>query len=126
ARSRADVTMPAQMTATRSIPITDGISLGDGQPPLFIAGPCVIESLEHVLNMARILRKLRDELKINLVFKSSFDKANRSSIDSFRGPGLTKGLELLRAAKEETGFPLTADTHEPQQAEPAAEVLDIL
>jgi 2-dehydro-3-deoxyphosphooctonate aldolase (KDO 8-P synthase) len=118
--------MPAQMTATRSIPITADISLGAGQPPLFIAGPCVIESLEHVLNMARILRKLRDELKINLVFKSSFDKANRSSIDSFRGPGLTKGLEILRAAKEETGLPLISDIHEPQQAEPAAEVLDIL
>jgi 2-dehydro-3-deoxyphosphooctonate aldolase (KDO 8-P synthase) len=76
--------------------------------------------------MARVLRKLRDELKINLIFKSSFDKANRSSIDSFRGPGLEKGLEILRAVKKETALPLLSDIHEPQQAAPAAEVLDIL
>jgi 2-dehydro-3-deoxyphosphooctonate aldolase (KDO 8-P synthase) len=118
--------MPAHMTATRSIRITDEVAFGGDHPPLFIAGPCVIESLEHVLRMARTLRKLRDELKINLVFKSSFDKANRSSIDSFRGPGLKEGLEILRAAKEETGLPLISDIHEPQQAAPAAEVLDIL
>ncbi len=114
------------MTATRSIRITDGIAFGGDNPPLFIAGPCVIESREHVLKMARTLRKLRDELKINLVFKSSFDKANRSSIESFRGPGLKEGLDILRAAKEETGLPLISDIHEPQQAEPAAMVLDIL
>jgi 2-dehydro-3-deoxyphosphooctonate aldolase (KDO 8-P synthase) len=65
-------------------------------------------------------------LKINLVFKSSFDKANRSSVESFRGPGLEKGLELLRAVKEETGLPLLSDIHEPSQAEAAAEVLDVL
>ncbi|MGZ4809863.1 MAG: 3-deoxy-8-phosphooctulonate synthase [Thermoanaerobaculia bacterium] len=114
------------MTATRSIKITDDISFGADHPPLFIAGPCVIESLDHVLKMARTLRKIRDELKINLVFKSSFDKANRSSIESFRGPGLKEGLDILRAAKEETGLPLISDIHEPQQAGPAAEVLDIL
>ncbi|MGZ7039377.1 MAG: 3-deoxy-8-phosphooctulonate synthase [Thermoanaerobaculia bacterium] len=106
--------------------ITDDISFGADHPPLFIAGPCVIESLDHVLKMARTLRKIRDELKINLVFKSSFDKANRSSIESFRGPGLKEGLDILRAAKEETGLPLISDIHEPQQAAPAAEVLDIL
>jgi 2-dehydro-3-deoxyphosphooctonate aldolase (KDO 8-P synthase) len=114
------------MATTRAIPITDSISLGGDHPPLFIAGPCVIESLDHVLRMARTLRALRDELGINLVFKSSFDKANRSSIESFRGPGLDKGLELLRAVKEETGLPLLSDIHEREQAAPAAEVLDIL
>ena len=112
--------------STRPIRITPEISFGGDNPPLFIAGPCVIESLEHVLSMARVLRKLRDELKINLVFKSSFDKANRTSIESFRGPGLEKGMEILRAVKEETGLPLLSDIHEWQQAERAAEVLDIL
>jgi 2-dehydro-3-deoxyphosphooctonate aldolase (KDO 8-P synthase) len=116
----------APRMTTRSIAITNDLSFGGEQPPLFIAGPCVIESLDHVLRMARTLRALRDELKINLVFKSSYDKANRSSIESFRGPGLAKGLEILRAVKEETGLPLLSDIHEWQHAEPAAEVLDIL
>lgn len=111
---------------TRSIPITDTISFGGGNPPLFIAGPCVIESREHALSMARTLVRLRDALGIQLVFKSSFDKANRSSIESFRGPGLKEGLEILRAVKVETGLPLLSDIHEWQQAEPAAAVLDIL
>jgi 2-dehydro-3-deoxyphosphooctonate aldolase (KDO 8-P synthase) len=111
---------------TRAIIITSEIAFGGDNPPLFIAGPCVIESREHALAMGHTLRRLRDELKINLVFKSSFDKANRSSIESFRGPGLEKGLDILRAVKEETGLPLLSDIHEPQQAEPAAAVLDIL
>jgi len=111
---------------TRPIRITGDIAFGGEHPPLFIAGPCVIESREHALGMARTLLKMRDELGINLVFKSSFDKANRSSIESFRGPGLEEGLKILRAVKEETGLPLLSDIHEWQQAEPAAEVLDIL
>ena len=111
---------------TRSISITPEISFGAGNPPLFIAGPCVIESREHALAMARILVQIRDELKINLVYKASFDKANRSSIDSFRGPGLTEGLAILEAVRSETGLPLLSDIHEPQQAAPAAKVLDIL
>src|SRR2546423_11504755 len=112
--------------STRPIRITDAISFGGDHPPLFIAGPCVIESREHVLAMARTLRALRDELKINLVFKSSFDKANRTSIESFRGPGLEKGLELLREVKEETGLAVLSDIHEWQQAARAAEVLDVI
>ena len=111
---------------TRTINITDDLSFGGDQPPLFIAGPCVIESREHALRMARTLRGLRDELGIQLVFKASFDKANRSSIESFRGPGLAKGLEILAEVKAETGLPLLSDIHEWQQAEQAAKVLDIL
>jgi len=111
---------------TRAIRITPDISFGGDNAPLFIAGPCVIESREHALSMARTLRTLRDELKINLVFKSSFDKANRSSIESFRGPGLEEGLDILGAVRKETGLPLISDIHEPDQAAPAAEVLDIL
>src|SRR3954447_25469099 len=112
--------------STRAIQITDDISFGGDLPPLFIAGPCVIESRDHALRMARTLLALRDELKINLVFKSSFDKANRTSIDSFRGPGIEEGLDILREVKAETGLPLLSDIHEWQQAERAAEVLDIL
>lgn len=111
---------------TKTIEIAPGVSFGGVEPPLFIAGPCVIESLEHALKMARVLVKLKEELGINLVFKSSFDKANRSSIESFRGPGLEEGMRVLRAVKEETGLPMLSDIHEPWQAEPAAEVLDIL
>jgi len=114
------------MAATRPIQITGKLAFGGDNPPLFIAGPCVIESREHALSMARTLKKLRDDLKINLVFKSSFDKANRSSIESFRGPGLEEGLDILREVKEETGLPLISDIHEPRQAAIAAEVLDIL
>jgi 2-dehydro-3-deoxyphosphooctonate aldolase (KDO 8-P synthase) len=111
---------------TRVIEITSGLRFGGDEPPLFIAGPCVIESRDHALKMARTIRELRDELGVNIVFKSSFDKANRTSIESFRGPGLEEGLEILRAVKKETGLPLLSDIHEWQQAEPAAEVLDIL
>jgi 2-dehydro-3-deoxyphosphooctonate aldolase (KDO 8-P synthase) len=114
------------MPATRSIAINDAIAFGGDNPPLFIAGPCVIESREHALAIGRTLRKLRDELRINLIYKSSFDKANRSSIESFRGPGLVEGLKILAAVKKETGLALLSDIHEPGQAAPAAEVLDVL
>src|SRR5260370_40714062 len=104
---------------TRPIAITDTISFGGAHPPLFIAGPCVIESREHALRIARTLLALRDELKINLVFKSSFDKANRTSIEAFRGPGLEKVLEILRAVKGETGLQILSDVHEWQHADRA-------
>ena len=111
---------------TRAISIRDGIAFGGDQPPLFIAGPCVIESRDHAMRMGEIMLTLRDELGINLIFKSSYDKANRSSIDSFRGPGLEKGLAILQEVGRETGLPTISDIHEPSQAAPAAEVLDIL
>jgi 2-dehydro-3-deoxyphosphooctonate aldolase (KDO 8-P synthase) len=111
---------------TRTIQITPDISLGGDGPLLFIAGPCVIESRDHALRMGEALLVLRDELGIQLVFKSSFDKANRTSISSFRGPGLEEGLRVLQDVKDATGLPLLSDIHEPSQAAPAAEVLDIL
>lgn len=111
---------------TREIKITDSISFGGGKPPLFIAGPCVIESRDHLMMMAETMRALRDELKINLVFKASFDKANRTSISSFRGPGLEKGLELLAEVRKEFGMPVLSDIHDASQAAPAGEVLDII
>jgi 2-dehydro-3-deoxyphosphooctonate aldolase (KDO 8-P synthase) len=99
---------------------------GAGQPLLFIAGPCVIESESLVLEVARRLAALRDELGIALVFKSSFDKANRTSAASFRGPGLVAGLDILAKVREQTGLDVLTDVHEPHQAEPAAKVCRIL
>lgn len=111
---------------TKSIQITEEMSFGGDQPPLFIAGPCVIESRDHTLGMADRMRAFRDELGINLVFKASFDKANRTSIHSFRGPGLEKGLEILAEVRRETGLPVLSDIHDASQAGPAGEVLDII
>jgi 2-dehydro-3-deoxyphosphooctonate aldolase (KDO 8-P synthase) len=99
---------------------------GRGQPLLFIAGPCVIESEQLVLEVAHRLAVLRDELKIAIVFKSSFDKANRTSVGSYRGPGLTAGLEILAKVREATGLEVLTDVHEPYQAEPAGRICRIL
>lgn len=91
-----------------------------------IAGPCVIESAEHAQKMARELSTICDRQGVDLVFKSSFDKANRSSIDSYRGPGLEKGLKILGNIRDDVGVPVLTDIHEPHQAAPAAEVVDVL
>src|SRR5579872_4034742 len=99
---------------------------GRGEPLLFIAGPCVIESERLVLDVARRLADLRDRLNVQIVFKSSYDKANRTSIDSYRGPGLAAGLEILAKVKAATGLPILTDVHEPHQAAPAAQVCDVL
>ena len=91
-----------------------------------LAGPCAIESRDVLFTVAEALKKLTQELDINYVFKSSFDKANRSSIKSFRGPGLEKGLEMLAEIKKEFDLPIVTDIHTPEQAETVAEVADIL
>ena len=100
--------------------------VGDQQPLLFVAGPCVIESEEMILGIATRLAELKDELGVQIVFKASFDKANRTSLDSFRGPGLEEGLRILEKARAETGLPVTTDIHEASHAAPAAEVCSIL
>lgn len=105
--------------------LAPGVVLGGEALPV-IAGPCVVESEEHTLEAARIVAGIARRLGLPLVFKASFDKANRSSIESFRGPGLERGLEVLAAVKAETGLPLTTDVHEPAQCAPAAEVVDVL
>ena len=98
---------------------------GDGR--LFVmAGPCVIEDPERVLRIGREMKAICGRLGLPYIFKASFDKANRSSWKSFRGPGLTEGLKILKAVKEELQVPVVSDIHEASQAEPAAEVLDIL
>ena len=99
---------------------------GKGQPLLWIAGPCVIESHQLTMEIAERLAELAERMKLPLIFKASFDKANRSSCKSFRGPGLADGLKTLAAVKEKTGLPVTTDIHEASHAEPAAEVCDLL
>lgn len=96
------------------------------QGPFFITGPCVIESDELLHTVARELTRLRDKYQVPVIFKASFDKANRTSISSFRGPGLDKGLTQLANIKTTYSLPITTDIHEPHQAKPAAEVVDIL
>lgn len=91
-----------------------------------IAGPCVIESEEMVLSIAGEMKRITDELGIPYIFKASFDKANRTSIHSFRGPGLEEGLRILQKVKDTYGVPICTDIHEPWQAEPAARVADIV
>ncbi len=103
-----------------------GFQCGTGHPLLFIAGPCVIESEEFILDIAKRLAEEAEDLGIALIFKSSFDKANRTSIHSFRGPGLERGLEILAKVKEQTGLHVTTDIHEPSQAAAAAKVCRIL
>ena len=91
-----------------------------------IAGPCVIESEAMVLSIAGEMKKITDELRIPYTFKASFDKANRTSISGFRGPGIERGLEILQKVKDAYGLPICTDIHEPWQAEQAAQVCDIL
>ena len=113
------------MTTAR-VALAPGVEVGGGAPLAVIAGPCVVESEETTLAVARFLAGVRDRLDLPLVFKASFDKANRSSIATFRGPGLAAGLRVLAAVKAATGLPLLTDVHEPAQCEPAAEVCDVL
>src|SRR5262249_1091906 len=113
--------MPASV-----VQITADIACGPGRPLLWILGPCVIESRDLTLRIAERLRELTKQLGLHLVFNASFDKANRSSGKSFRGPGLECGLRVLEAVKRETGLPVTTDVHECCQVAAAAQVCDIL
>jgi len=108
------------------IRIADGAAAGGGAPLLLIAGPDSIESDAHALRMAQALKAIAGVRGITLVYKSSFDKANRTSAASFRGPGLKDGLAILARVKRETGLPVTTDFHTPEQAEPVAAVADLL
>ena len=94
--------------------------------PIFIAGPCVIESMELLQTVAEELSRLRETLDIDIYFKASFDKANRTSLHSFRGPGMEKGLQMLQQVKEHYHLPVLTDIHESYQAAPVAEVCDVL
>ena len=109
----------------RSIKV-GGLKLGRGLQPFFIAGPCVIESERHCLKMAERLAGIGARTGIDLIFKASFDKANRTSGSSFRGPGLVDGLRILEKARKVSGLPILSDVHETSQVPAAAEVLDVL
>jgi 2-dehydro-3-deoxyphosphooctonate aldolase (KDO 8-P synthase) len=102
------------------------IAIANARPLALIAGPCAIESLEHALTMAGELKRLTDRLGMPLIYKSSFDKANRTSASSARGIGLEKGIEILAAVREATGLPVLTDVHESWQCRPVAEVVDVL
>jgi 2-dehydro-3-deoxyphosphooctonate aldolase (KDO 8-P synthase) len=93
---------------------------------ILIAGPCVIESKEILHTVARELVRLNQKYHIRIIFKSSFDKANRTSVNSYRGPGMEKGLTMLSGIKSEFGLPILTDIHEPYQAAPVSEVADII
>ncbi|WP_394866657.1 3-deoxy-8-phosphooctulonate synthase [Paraclostridium bifermentans] len=109
----------------KTININDTIQVGEGRFTL-IAGPCAIESEEMSLDVARKLKDICDKLNINYIFKSSFDKANRSSINSPRGVGITEGLRILKKVKEEIGVPVITDVHEPWQCSEVSKVADLL
>jgi 2-dehydro-3-deoxyphosphooctonate aldolase (KDO 8-P synthase) len=102
------------------------VALGGGSPLLLVAGPCVIESEAHATMVAERLAAIARRVGIPLIFKASYDKANRTSLTSFRGPGLEEGLKVLAAIKKRVGLPILTDIHEANQAGPAAEVADVL
>ncbi len=102
------------------------VVIGSGVPLAFIAGPCVIETQDLLFRIAEALVKIREDLGIPVVFKASYDKANRTSLRSFRGPGLLMGLEMLAKVRERFGLPLLSDVHKESEVEAAAEVLDAI
>lgn len=99
---------------------------GPGEPLLLIAGPCVIESEKLTLSIAESLAAMAEKLDVSLVFKASFDKANRTSVDAYRGPGIDEGLRILQRAREVTGLPVTTDLHESHQAAAVGQACDLL
>src|SRR4051794_10982446 len=113
--------------ASTANPVTIGpVAIGRGCPLALIAGPCVMEPNDLTLTIARRLVAICEDLGVPLVFKASFDKANRTSKSSYRGPGLAGGLKVFERVKAETGLPVTTDVHETTQAAPIAEVVDLL
>lgn len=110
---------------TKEVKLGD-LRLGGGNDLFVLAGPCVVEGHDACLETARLVKKAAETAGVPLIFKASFDKANRSSVSSFRSPGFKDALATLKAVKEEVGVPIVTDIHETSQAEPTAEVADIL
>jgi len=113
------------MPETRHVQIGD-LTLGNDRPLVLIAGPCVLESRAHALEMSRALAEMAAKLGIGLIYKTSFDKANRTSLASDRGLGLEEGLPILAEVREVSGLPVLTDVHAPEQCGPVAEVVDVL
>jgi 2-dehydro-3-deoxyphosphooctonate aldolase (KDO 8-P synthase) len=109
----------------REVTIADGVVLGK-DPLVLIAGPCVIESESHAIGLGRSIAEIARQAGVPYIFKASFDKANRTSADSFRGPGIESGLKTLAKVRDEVGVPVLTDIHEPWQAAPVAQVADVL
>lgn len=108
-------------------PVSVGtLTIGGGSPLAFIVGPCVIESAAHAMEMAMAIREIASRTRLGVIFKASYDKANRTSRHSFRGPGLDDGLRVLADIKVKTGLPILTDIHEPAHAAVAAQVVDVL
>lgn len=115
------------LSKCRTVAVQIGsVTVGGDAPLAAIVGPCVIESAEHTLWIAEQIAQITERVGMACIFKASFDKANRSSVASYRGPGLERGLEILARVKERTHLPILTDIHAPEQAPPAAEVVDIL
>jgi 2-dehydro-3-deoxyphosphooctonate aldolase (KDO 8-P synthase) len=110
--------------STRPVTVA-GLTIGGGAPLALIGGPCAIEDERHALMMAERLQRVTAAARVPFIYKSSYDKANRSSVHSYRGPGLKEGLRILARVKEVTGLPVLSDVHDVAEVEPAAEVLDI-
>jgi 2-dehydro-3-deoxyphosphooctonate aldolase (KDO 8-P synthase) len=113
------------MAAVREVQV-GSVRIGGGGPLALIAGPCVIESEAHAIEMALAIRDIAGAAGVPFVFKASFDKANRTSIGSFRGPGLDRGLRVLAEVKQRAQVPVLTDIHEPAQAQPVAAIVDVL
>ena len=110
---------------TREVEV-GGVKIGGGNPLVLIAGPCVIEGEKHCMEVARLVKAAADSAGFPLIFKASFDKANRTAVDSFRGIGMKAGLQVLAAIKKELKIPVLTDVHETAQCDPVAEVADVL
>ena len=110
---------------TREVAV-GGIRIGGGQPLVLIGGPCAIENEKHALMTAERLTAIAATRRVPFIYKSSYDKANRSSVQSYRGPGLTEGLRILKTVREAVGVPVLSDVHQISEIGPAAEVLDVL
>ena len=118
--------MPIASKGTKPVKIAKGVTAGGTTPLFIVAGPCVIENEERTLSLARGIKELCAGLKLPFIFKASFDKANRSSVKSYRGPGLQRGLAILERVREELEVPVLSDVHERGQVAQAAEVLDVI
>lgn len=110
----------------KEILINEKVKIGGTNPFFLIGGPCVIENQDHAFFMAKEIKKICENLQIAFIFKASYDKANRSSISSYRGPGAERGLEILRTIKDELLVPVLSDVHETNQIEKAAQILDVI
>ncbi|KMP11769.1 2-dehydro-3-deoxyphosphooctonate aldolase [Candidatus Nitromaritima sp. SCGC AAA799-A02] len=117
--------MGMKLKKTKSMQV-GSVKIGGGKPVVLIAGPCVIESESHALKTAEKLKRITGDAGVPFIFKASYDKANRSSLESFRGPGLKKGLAILGKIKRELKVPVLSDVHTEEEIEPAAQVLDVL